>query len=50
MKDQETVQKFIELRSKGISFARIAEQLGVAKSTLVLLEDKTRPAIQDWHA
>ncbi len=36
MKDQDTVQKFIELRSKGVSFARIADQLGVAKSTLIL--------------
>jgi transposase-like protein len=35
MKDQETIQKFVELRSQGISFARIAEQLGVGKSTLV---------------
>jgi orotate phosphoribosyltransferase-like protein len=35
MKNQETVEKFIELRSRGISFARIAEQLGVAKSTLI---------------
>ena len=36
MKAQETVQQFIELRAKGVSFARIAEQLGVAKSTLIL--------------
>jgi transposase-like protein len=35
VKDQQTVQQFIELRSKGLSFARIAQQLGVATSTLV---------------
>jgi transposase-like protein len=35
MKEQETKQKFVELRAKGVSFARIAEQLGVAKSTLI---------------
>ena len=35
MKDQQTVQQFIELRARGISFAKIAQQLGVAKSTLV---------------
>jgi hypothetical protein len=34
MKDQETVQKFIELRAQGWSFVRIAAELGVAKSTL----------------
>ena len=34
MKDQETVQKFIELRAQGWSFVRIPVDLGVAKSTL----------------
>jgi hypothetical protein len=34
MKDQETVQKFIELRAQGSGFVRIAAELGVAKSTL----------------
>ena len=29
MKNQETVQQFIQLRSKGSSFASIAEQLDV---------------------
>jgi transposase-like protein len=34
MKDQETVQKFIELRAQGISYRAIARQLNVAPSTL----------------
>ena len=47
MKDQETVQKFIELRSKGSSFARIADQLGVAKSTLILWSREHQHLIQN---
>ena len=47
MKDQETVQKFIELRSRGVSFARIAEQLGVAKSTLILWSREHQHLIQN---
>jgi hypothetical protein len=35
MKDQETVQKFIELRAQRVSFARIAGQLNVSKPTLI---------------
>jgi transposase-like protein len=34
MKDQETIQKFIELRAQGVSYRAIAKQLGVASSTL----------------
>ena len=50
MKDHETVQKFIELRSKGISFARIAEQLGVAKSTLILWSREHQHLIQNLRS
>ena len=50
MKDQETVQKFIELRSRGISFARIAEKLGVAKSTLILWSREHQHLIQNLRA
>jgi transposase-like protein len=50
MKDQETIQKFIELRSKGVSFARIAEQLGVAKSTLILWSREHQHLIQNLRA
>jgi transcriptional regulator with XRE-family HTH domain len=42
MKDQETVQKFIELRAQGWSFVRIATELGVAKSTLTEWSRKFR--------
>jgi len=35
MKDHETQARFIELRSKGWSFARIAEELHVARGTLI---------------
>ncbi len=50
MKDQETVQKFIELRSRGVSFARIAAQLGVAKSTLVNWSREHQHTIQNLRA
>jgi len=35
VKDQETVEKFIELRAQGASFRSISQQLGVAPGTLV---------------
>ncbi|RKQ17494.1 helix-turn-helix domain-containing protein [Ureibacillus endophyticus] len=35
MKNNETRQKFIEMRAKGISFDKIAKELKVAKSTLI---------------
>ena len=35
MKDQETKDKFVELKARGLSFARIAEELGVSKQTLI---------------
>jgi len=47
MKDQDTVQRFIELRSRGLSFGRIAEQLGVAKSTLILWSREHQHLIQN---
>jgi transposase-like protein len=50
VKDQETVQQFIELRSKGVSFARIAEQLGVAKSTLIKWSREHQHLIQNLRA
>ena len=50
MKDSETVQKFIELRSAGVSFARIAEQLGVAKSTLINWSREHQHLIQNLRA
>ena len=50
MKDQETVQKFIELRAQGWSFVRIAAELGVAKSTLTQWSRKFRFEIQNRRA
>ena len=50
MKDQETVQKFIDLRAQGWSFARIATELGVAKSTLTEWSRKFRFEINNRRA
>ena len=50
MKDQETIQKFIELRAQGMSFARIARQLDVAKSTLVTWSKEHQHLIQNLRA
>jgi transcriptional regulator with XRE-family HTH domain len=38
MYDNETKHKFIELRSKDWSYRRIAQELGIDKSTLILWE------------
>ena len=35
MKDNTKKQEFMELRAKGISFAKISEQIGVSKPTLI---------------
>ena len=35
MKDQETKEKFVELRAKGLSFDRIAAELKVSKQSLI---------------
>jgi transcriptional regulator with XRE-family HTH domain len=50
MKDQVTVQKFIELRAQGWSFVRIATELGVAKSTLTEWSRKFRFEIHNRRA
>src|SRR4030095_2492201 len=50
MKDQETVQKFVELRAQGWSFVRIAAELGVAKSTLTEWSRKFRFEIHNRRA
>ena len=50
MTDQQTVQQFIELRSKGISFAAIAAQLGVAKSTLINWSREHQHLIQNLRS
>ena len=50
VKDQETVQKFIERRAQGWSYVRIASELGVAKSTLVEWSRKFRFDINNRRA
>jgi hypothetical protein len=50
MKDQETVQKFIELRAQGWSFVRIAAELSVAKSTPTEWSRKFRFEIHNCRA
>jgi len=35
MKDQETIQRFINLRAQGMAFAKIADELKVSKPTLI---------------
>jgi hypothetical protein len=50
MKDQETMQRFIELRSHGWSFARIAAELNVSKPTLIAWSRKFQFDIQNQRA
>ena len=50
MKDQETQQKFVELRTQGRSFARIAEELQVSKRTLIEWSRKFRFEILNQRA
>lgn len=40
-KDSETKEKFVELRASGLSFAKIAEELGVSKQTLISWSQQT---------
>ena len=50
MKDQETQQRFIQLRSQGWSFNRIAEELNVARGTLINWSRKFQFEIQNLRA
>ena len=50
MKDQETQQKFVELRTRGRSFARIAEELQVGKRTLIEWSRKFQFEIRNQRA
>ena len=51
MHNEKTVQRFVELRSQGWSFARIATELNVSKPTLIQWSRKHqfRPGVQDWQ-
>jgi transposase len=50
MKDQKTKEEFIELRVKGLSFADIAEKLGVSKQTLINWSKEFQFDIQNMRA
>jgi transposase len=50
MKDQETQQRFVELRTQSWSFERIARELDVSKSTLINWSRKFRFTIQNQRA
>ncbi len=50
MKDQETQQKFVELRTQGRSFARIAEELQVSRRTLIEWSRKFQFEIRNQRA
>ena len=50
MKDQATVQRFIELRAQGWAFQRLATELNVSKSTLIDWSRKYQFQIQNLKA
>ena len=50
MKDQETQQKFITLRTQGRTYARIAEELKVSQRTLIDWSRKFQFEIQNGRA
>ena len=50
MKDQETMQKFIELRSQGWTYARLMAELSVSKPTLINWSRKFQFQIQNLRA
>jgi hypothetical protein len=50
MKDQETIQRFIQLRAAGWSFARIAGELKVSKPTLIQWSRRHQFEIQNLRA
>ncbi|HWH68270.1 MAG TPA: hypothetical protein VNT26_02755 [Candidatus Sulfotelmatobacter sp.] len=50
MKDQETIQRFVQLRAQGKSFARIAQELDVSRLTLINWSRKLQFEIQNQRA
>lgn len=50
MHDVQMQQRFVQLRSQGWSFARIATELGVAKQTLINWSRKFRFEVQNARA
>ena len=50
MKDQEVVNKFIQLRAQGWTYARLMVELNVTKPTLIAWSRKYQFEIQNLHA
>ncbi len=50
MKDEQTVQRFVELRSMGWTYARIMTELNVTKPTLIAWSRKHQFQIQNLKA
>ena len=50
MKDNQTIQKFIELRTQGCSYARLMTELNVTKPTLIAWSRKHQFEIQNLKA
>lgn len=50
MKDNETRQKFVEMRGKGMSFRKISKELNIAKSTLMAWSKEHLTEIENLKA
>ena len=50
MKDQETIQRFVQLRAQGLPFAKIAAELNVSKPTLIEWSRQHQFEIQNLRA
>ena len=48
MYDEKTVQRFIELRATGWTYARLMTELNASKPTLIGWSRKYHPLVQDW--
>jgi hypothetical protein len=48
MHDEKTVQRFIELRASGWTYARLMTELNVTKLTLIGWSRKHHALVQDW--
>ena len=48
MYDEKTVQRFIELRARGWTYARLMTELNVSKPTLIAWSHKHHAQVQDW--
>jgi len=50
MKDKQTKERFIELRGQGLPLKRIADEIGVSKTTLVNCEQDLKEQIDNLRA